>query len=166
MTQNVTVTVHVKEIEYDEMDKTNIAGSAHEASGDKSFESVSMMQASDTERYHICRSISNAYAELKSELSEYLSDTKTETDNKIIETVENQGELILVFEMPSNYQTSATEALGYACHQYIVNKAIGGWYLLTNKAEAADYVAFSTAALEAAKKAILKRTRPTREEED
>lgn len=162
--KTIQVTLEVKEIIFDVMNKTHLTGVSRKAEGTKDYEAAANMQASedDEHSYQIRRSVSNAFAELKVELGEYLNEDGSTTTNKIRDAVDNDGQLTLSFLLPSNFNNSACDSLGGGLHEYIVAKTIADWFLITNKADAADYTALSVQALERTKKALYKRSRPTR----
>jgi hypothetical protein len=64
--------------------------------------------------------------------------------------------------MPSNYNNATRDTIAAAAHQFIVNTAIGDWFAITNKADAADYIAQATANIVEIREAISKRVRPNR----
>ncbi len=64
--------------------------------------------------------------------------------------------------MPCNYNSSTRETVNSALHQYIVNMAIGDWFNITNKADAADYYTLASSNLETMREAANKRIRPVR----
>ena len=64
--------------------------------------------------------------------------------------------------MPSNFNPATNDTIGAALHQYIVNSAIGEWFTITDKADAADYLTLAAANLAEIREAINKRVRPTR----
>ncbi|MGM9873217.1 MAG: hypothetical protein ACI30X_07155 [Muribaculaceae bacterium] len=161
--KSVSVTLESKEIKYDVMNKTHLTGQSREAEG-KDYRVTAYMQASedDEHAYQIARSISNAFAHLKVELGEYLNDDGTTSNNCINQAVENDEQLKLVFSLPSNFNNSASDSLGGVLHEYIVNRTISEWFIITNPAEAATYASLSADALARAKQALYKRERPTR----
>ena len=69
--KNLSVTLQVKEIMFDVMNKAYLTGQAREAAG-KGYEETSNMQASeDAENsYQLRRSLANAFSGLKSLLGE------------------------------------------------------------------------------------------------
>ena len=161
--KTIVVSLQVKEIIFDVMNKTHLTGVSRKAEGDN-YENAANMQASEDNEhsYQIRRSISNAFAELKVELGEYLTEDGSTTNNLIKQEVDNDGVLGLSFTLPSNFNNSACDSLGGGLHEYIVNKTIFDWFTITNKKDAADYKALSDASLERTKKALYKRERPTR----
>ncbi len=162
--KTVEVTQHVKELVFDIQNKAYLTGQAREAEGKKSYEAASNMQASDDSEnsYQIRRSIANAFSTLKSLLGEYLSDDKTTSDNLIDNQIDNDGELTLSFDLPSNYNQASADALGKGIHSYLVDMALGEWFAITNKEDAETYIAHSQISLENVKRALYKRSRPQR----
>lgn len=161
--KEVTVTLESKEIKFDVMNKSHLTGQARNAEG-KDYRSTAYMQASedDEHAYQILRSISNAFSHLKVELGEYLHEDGSTTNNMINEKVEKGEALELKFMLPSNFNNSACDSLGGMLHEYIVDRTLSEWFVITDKTDAQDYANLATAALERAKQALYKRERPTR----
>lgn len=161
--KNVTVTLESKEIKFDVMNKSHLTGQARNAEG-KDYRVTAYMQASedDEHAYQILRSISNAFSHLKVELGEYLHEDGSTTNNRINETVEDGGQLVLVFRLPSNFNNSACDSLGGMLHEYIVDRTLSEWFVITDKEDAQDYANLAVDALNRAKQALYKRERPTR----
>ena len=151
--KNLTVKLKVQELMFDIMNKAYLTGQAREAGG-KGYEEASNMQASedDENSYQLRRSLANAFSGLKSILGEYLDEDKTTTNNII------QNE----FKLPSNYNSASSDAMGNNIHAYLVDVALSEWFIITNKEDAKDYVDHSAASLEVVKRALYKRSRPTR----
>lgn len=162
--KTITVTQQVKELVYDVQNKAYLTGQAREAEGKTSYEAASNMQASDDleNSYQIRRSLATAFASLKSLLGEYLVEDTTTSDNLIDAEIDNDGKLELSFSMPSNYNNASADALGNGIHAYLVDATIGEWFTITNKGDANDYISHSAVSLEVVKRALYKRSRPTR----
>ena len=64
--------------------------------------------------------------------------------------------------MPTNFNEAATSGLGEAVHDYLKNVAVADWYLVTNKADAENYVVLAQKSLESIRKSVSKRSRPER----
>lgn len=162
--KNLTVTQQVKELMFDIMNKAYLTGQAREAEGAIGYEASSNMQASEDNdnSYQLRRSLANAFSSLKSLLGEYLDEDKTTTSDVIPTEIENDGELVLSFKLPSNYNSASADSLGNGIHAYLVDMALYEWFTITNKADAADYLTHSTASLETVKRALYKRSRPLR----
>lgn len=161
--KNLAVTLQVKEIMFDVMNKAYLTGQAREASG-KGYEEASNMQASeDAENsYQLRRSLANAFSTLKSLLDEYLDENTTTTSNLVQKEIDNDGVLSLAFKLPSNYNNASADSLGNGIHSYLVDMTLSEWFTITNKEDAKDYVDHSAASLEIVKRALYKRSRPTR----
>ncbi|MFI3293744.1 MAG: hypothetical protein SNI70_09535 [Rikenellaceae bacterium] len=141
-----------------------MTGQAREADGGKNYEAASIMQANDDEEnsYQIRRSLSNAFSALKSLLGEYLVEEKTTSDNLIDQEIDDDGELTLLFELPSNFNSASADSLGDGIHSYLVDRALGDWFAITNKDDAEIYIAHSTVSLDTVKRSLYKRSRPER----
>lgn len=162
--KNVNVTLEVKELMFDVMNKTHLTGVSRQAEGTENYEAAAHMQASEDNEhsYQLRRSITNSFSELKVALGEYLSENGSTTDNKIKKAVDEDGQLTLAFSLPSNFNNSACDSLGAGLHEYIVDMTIFDWFTITNKTDAADYKSLAEAALERTRRALYKRERPTR----
>lgn len=161
--KTIEVTLESKEIKFDVMNKSHLTGQARNAEG-KDYRATAYMQASedDEHAYQILRSISNAFSHLKVELGEYLHEDGSTSNNRINKTVEEGGKLVLTFLLPSNFNNSACDSLGGMLHEYIVDRTLSEWFVITDKQDAQDYATLANDALDRAKQALYKRERPTR----
>lgn len=161
--KTIVVTLESKEIKFDVMNKSHLTGQARNAEG-KDYRATAYMQASedDEHAYQLLRSISNAFSHLKVELGEYLHEDGSTSNNRINKTVEDGGKLTLSFLLPSNFNNSACDSLGDMLHEYIVDRTLSEWFVITDKQDAQDYANLATDALNQAKQALYKRERPTR----
>lgn len=157
--KTISITLYMSELIYDVQNKTYLTGRSRNT-GDN-HEQVANMQANEDEenQNQIVRSIGNAYANLKTKLSEYIEDSGSTANNILLSASDN---LQINLVMPSNFNPATNNTIGAALHQYIVNSAIGEWFTITNKADAADYLALAAANLAEIREAINKRVRPTR----
>lgn len=162
--KNLKVKIQTKELKFGIMNKTYVTARSLQASGKLNFEAAAHIQASDDleNSYELIRAISNAIAETKVELGEYLNEEVTETSNLISEDVEKGKMITLNFLLPSNYNSAAADALGGGIHEFIVGRSIYEWYRQTYPEIAAACNADAQAALDRAKKALYKRSRPER----
>ena len=165
--KTLTVTQQVKELIYDIQNKTYLTGQAREAGG-LGYQAASNMQASDDDEnsYQIRRSLANAFSTLKSLLGEYLNEDRTTSDNLINKEIDNDGQLSLEFLLPSNYNNASSDSLGNGIHAYLVDMALYEWFTITNKNDAKDYLEHSTVSLDIVKRALYKRSRPSRPKYD
>ena len=162
--KNLAVTIQTKELKFAIMNKTHVTARSLQAAGKLNYEAAAHMQASEDleNSYELIRAISNAIAETKVELGEYLNETTTATDNLIDSKVENGEAVILNFLLPSNYNSAAADALGGGIHEFVVGRSIYEWYRQTCPEIAEACKADAEAALDRAKKALYKRSRPER----
>lgn len=156
--KNVTITLYMSELIYDFQNKAFLTGRSRRVGGDA--ELASDMQASDDEEdvNQALRSIQTAYGQLLVEMGEGLNSADTTSSNKLIEN----GNITLSLNMPSNYNLGVKDALTAAIHDYIINKALSSWFVMTNKADAGDYEELAKASLQNVHNAFNRRVRPTR----
>ena len=159
--KTITITLYMSELIYDIQNKTYITGRSRQ--NGNNFEEVANMQANDDDENanQIVRSIQNAYGLAKSKLSEFIEESETTGSNELISSEDN---ITVTLKMPGNYNESTVESISSAIHRFIVNTAIGEWFSMTNKADAADYFNMATGCITDIREAINKRVRPTRTE--
>lgn len=152
----ITVKLHKSELIYDVQNKTYLTGRSR-ANGDN-YEQVAYMQADndDENLNQVLRSLGNAWGAMRLRLSEYLSDSGN-ADNILMSGTED---IDLVLLMPSNFDWHEKDSISKTMHQYLVNYAIGDWFTITNKEDAAPYIALANANLEQLREAVNKRLRP------
>lgn len=157
--KTITITLYMSELIYDIQNKTYITGRSRQ--NGNNFEEVANMQANDDEENlnQITRSIQNAYSLAKIKLSEYIEESGTTGSNELASSEEN---ITVSLKMPGNYNESTVESISSAVHQFIVNTAVGEWFSMTNKADAADYFNLAAGCITDIREAINKRVRPTR----
>lgn len=155
----IAITLYMSELIYDVQNKTYLTGRSRQTG--TNHEEVANMQANDDDENanQIMRSIGNAFANLKTKLSEYINETGTSTNDKQLSST---GNLTLSLNMPPNYNNASNDTISTALHQYLVNSAIGDWFTITNKNDASDYITLAAANLEQLREAVNKRVRPTR----
>ena len=161
--KDIVVTIEVKELFFDILNKTHLTGQSREAEG-KSYQSASNMQASDDDEnsYQIRRSLANAFSSLKSLLGEYLSEDRSTSNNRMQSEIDSNGQLTLAFKLPSNYNDASADSLGNGIHSYLVDMALADWYDITSKEDAEVYANHSKFSLDNVKRALYKRSRPVR----
>lgn len=155
----ITITLDIAELVYDIQNKTYLTGKSRRDGSN--HEQVANMQANDDDENanQILRSISMAFATLKTKLSEYLDLEGTSAKNDLPDTEEP---LSLTLMMPSNYNTSTVKTLAEAAHQYVVAEAIADWFTITDKADASDYKLTAASSLAILSEAAHRRLRPKR----
>lgn len=157
--KDVKATIKISWLLYDIMNETFLRGRTIK-NKDNHKEVASMFASEDEEnREKILRSVKRAFAEVQTELGEYLNENGTTTDNS---HYDGSTDLVLNLTMPSNFNEAATTGVGEAVHAYLANSAIADWYMVTNKADAADYASLAAKSLENIRKSVSKRSRPMR----
>ena len=163
----LTITLIKSELIYDFQNKAYLTGRSRKTDAtDTTAELVSNIQASDDEedKNQALRSIQTAFAALLSEMSEGLFGVAASTATN--ELMSEEGDITLHLHMPSNFNLGMKDTMCSAIHDYIVNKALADWFLITDKADAAEYATLATAALASLRRTLYKRERPTRREVD
>lgn len=160
MKKELNITLYMSELIYDVKNKTSLTGHSRYNGGNP--EEAANMQVSDDEDNvnQIARSIGTAFSVLKTKLSEYLTEEDTSSDNEQISHEEN---LTLTLHMPSNFNFSAKDTVTSCIHSYLVNSAIGDWFIITNKADAETYIATANSCIDMLREALNKRVRPVRQ---
>ena len=155
----IKITIDIHELVYDIQNKTYLTGRSR---GDgKNYRQVALMQANnDDENYNqIMRSIGNALAKVKAELSEVLKETASKGSNTLNV---DASVIVLQLQMPNNFNNSATDSIVAAIHQFIVAFVTSEWFMITNKADTDDYANLAEASLEMLRESICKRKKPSR----
>lgn len=157
--KSVTATIKMSWLLFDIMNETFLRGRTIQ--NKENHKEVASMFASEDEenREKILRSIKKAFAQVKTELGEYLSESGATTDNSHLDGSED---LTLRLTMPSNFNEAATVGVGESVHDYLKNTAIAEWYLITNKADADQYLAMAQSSMANIVQAVSKRSRPQR----
>lgn len=157
--KDVTVTISTDWLLYDIMNETFLRGRTIQ-NRENHKEVASMFASEDEEnREKILRSIKRSFAEVKTELGEYLNEDGTQTNNGHFD---GRQDLVLNLKMPSNFNEAATAGVGEAVHAYLVNSAIADWYTVTNKADADTYFALAAKYMDMIRQTVSKRSRPMR----
>lgn len=159
-----TVKLDVKELIYDIDNKAYLTGRSRKDSA--GVETVASMQSSDSEedRNQILRGIQNAYNQLCVVVSEYLSLPTPGDTTFNDELYKSDTSIDLGFTVPGNFNTATRSAIAAIAHKYIVNKSLAEWFLITNKADVAEYEALAAQNAEELRVALNKRVRPKRQE--
>jgi len=157
--KTVTATIKISHLLYDIMNETFLRGRTIQ-NKDNHKEVASMFASEDEEnRDKILRSIKKGFAEVKTELSDYLDEDGKSTDNS---RYDGETDMTLRLTMPSNFNEAATAGVGEAIHDYLKNTAIAEWYMVTNKADAEQYVMMALNSMKSIQQAVSKRSRPKR----
>ena len=163
MKQEISISLKMSELIYDIQNKTYLTGRSLVNEGDPGSHNahVANMQANDDDENaaQILRSITMAYAVLRTRLSEYIDMSDVASDN---ESLTDSKDLTFSLQMPSNFNAGVTKTLGEAAHQFIVATAIADWFAITAKGETTDYTSVASTALSVLEEALCKRSRPKR----
>lgn len=155
----IKVELIMSELIYDIENKTSLTGIARD-NGQNYKESADLRITEVGEhRNQVMRSIGNAFASLKSVLSEYLCASGTTANNAQLGEWEN---LTVCFAMPTNYDLATKDALATAMHQYIVNTALSDWFTIFSKDDAALYMKLAAADVQKMREALYTRVRHVR----
>jgi hypothetical protein len=163
----LTITLEVKELMFDIMNKAHLTGRARQGES-KGYERSSDIQVAEGEEgeYQIRRSLSDTFAQLKTMFDEYLDEEHEMADDLVRAAIDNDGQLTLKFRLPSNYNSATAEALSSSIHTYMVDMALSQWYEITNKEDVEDIASRASASIAVARRALYRRSRPTRPDKD
>lgn len=158
--KNLTITIVMSELLYDIENTTSLTGIARRDG--TNFEEVAGMQVNADEENlnQIMRSIKKAMSDMKVQLSEWIDEAGT-TSNNILQ--ENK-DIKVTLTLPSNYDEAANDAIAENIHEYLSSTAIAEWFQITNKNDAKDYFDNAAACIVAIRMAINSRKRPVRPE--
>ena len=166
MKKTITLVLYMYEIMYDI--RIKLKKLAESKKDGKNEYYVSRIQdAVDENSNVLLRSVGNAYASLRNELSEYITDESetNKADNTLIEETtadDKDNTLSITLRMPSNYNAATKQEVALSAHQYLVNTALFDWLQQVDKDDAKDYLALSQNNIQKLLSAFYKRMRPTR----
>ena len=154
-----TISISISEIVYDIQNKTYLTGKSH-ADG-ANHRQVAQMQANndDDNLNQILRSIQMAVANIRQELGEWITANVADLSNK--ELPDASKEITLTVELPSNFNQTMARPLTDSIHSYIVAFAVSEWFVITNKADAAQYTEIAAESLKMVARSLSQRVRPT-----
>lgn len=156
-----TITLYVSELIYDIRNKAYLTGKSRK--NGENHEEVANMQASEDEEdeNQILRSIQSATGELRNFMSEYMSETSENDDNIWLDKTKNKT-ITFTINMPSNYNQATMKTISSAAHDYVVNKSVSDWLLITDKNDAGDYLSKANVNAATIREALSKRVCPSR----
>ena len=159
--KDLVITLYMSELIYDFQNKAFLIGRSRRAA-DMDAEAASNIQASDDDedKNQALRSIQNAYSQLLVELSESVqTENGTTASNKLISDDTN---IVINLSIPSNYPLSLKDALTSSIHDYIINRALMDWFIITNPNESKAYSELSVVAIKNLHETFNRRERPIR----
>ena len=149
----------MSELIYDFQNKAFLTGRSRRAA-DMDAEAASNIQASDDEEDKNQALRQNAYSKLLVELSESVrTGSGTTASNELIDGDTN---ITINLSLPSNYPLALKDALTSSIHDYIINKALMDWFVITNPNEAKTYSELSVTAIKNLHETFNRRERPSR----
>ena len=159
--KSLTITLYMSELIYDFQNKAFLTGRSRRAA-DMDSEAASNIQASDDDedKNQTLRSIQNAYSQLLVELSESVSTSDGTTASN--ELIDGNTNIIISLSLPSNYPLALKNALTSSIHDYIINKALMDWFVITNPDESKTYAELSVAAIKNLHETFNRREKPSR----
>lgn len=159
MKKSITIRLKISEIIYDIQNKTYLTGRS--AVNGNNHAHVANMQANSDEENEaqILRSVTTAEGILRNRLAEYLDNAVESASNT---AANNSDDIVFNLFLPGNFNSSVTQTLGDATHQFITSTAIAEWFAITARGETTDYSLSASEALKTLEEALSKRLRPSR----
>lgn len=123
--KDITITLKKDELLYDVENTSYLVGNSR-STGDN-FEQVSNIQNSGEgeDRNFILRSVENAFNEVKRNLSRYIDETKTASNNALMS---DTGDFVLTLKVVDVFNEASTDTLKSATHEFIVSSALMDWF--------------------------------------
>ncbi len=123
--KDITITLKKDELLYDVENTSYLVGNSR-STGDN-FEQVSNIQNSGEgeDRNFILRSVENAFNEVKRNLSRYIDETKTASNNALMA---DTGDFVLTLKVVDVFNEASTDTLKSATHEFIVSSALMDWF--------------------------------------
>lgn len=161
--KEIVIKLYVSELIYNIQAQTHLTA---ESKSNLPPEVVATMKAGEDELSHnqILRSIGNAIASLRGQLSEYISVEQKASSNILLDEETNKTLTITLNKLTSNFNEATTEDISALAHQFIVNTALMDWFLLTSPQDAGEYSKLAMANAAELRNMVNKRTRPVRKE--
>ena len=159
--KDLTITVYMSELIYDFKNKAFLTGRSRSAA-DMDAEAASNIHASDDDevKNQALRSIQNAYSQLLVEFSESVKTGNGTTASN--ELISDDTNIFINLSLPSNYPLALKDALTSSIHDYIINKALMDWFIITNPNESKTYSELSVIAIKNLHEIFNRRERPSR----
>lgn len=157
--KSLTIKLYISELIYDFQNKSHLIERSR-LSADMDVETVSNIQASDADEDNnqALRSIQTALGQLQEELGEYVSGTEYSADNELMK----ENDISIKLSLPTNYNLGLKDALASGIHDYIVNRILTDWLLITNPKDAEAYAGLSAVSMKSIHELLNRRERPKR----
>ena len=142
--KKATITLKYGELLYDIQNKTYVRGRSKADGGDGG--KAADMQADESEECanEIRRGIMHAAADIRGALAKWLADER----DAFSDTLDGGGDIVLALNMHDNWNAALGATLCSEMHRYVVAKAVGCWFALTNAEEAARWEAAAAQSME------------------
>ena len=157
MKNTIYIDIHLSEVIYEVKQTTHIKNVTID--NEESFKTASNVQVDSETDQLTYRCVGNAYAELKSRLSEYVNEQGTTANNKLFDEDSNVS---VVLYVPTNFNLAVKDSIAASMHQFMVATSIREWYTITSKEDAKDYRLTGDEAIKLIIANINKRLRLTR----
>lgn len=157
MKNTIYIDIHLSEVIYEVKQTTHIKNVT--VDNEDSFKTASNLQVDSETDQLTYRCVGNAYAELKSRLSEYVNEQGTTANNKLFD--ENSNVSVVLY-VPTNFNLAVKDSIAASMHQFMVATSIREWYTITSKDDAKDYRLTGDEAIKLIIANINKRLRQTR----
>jgi hypothetical protein len=146
-----TIKLHRAEIMFAVSSKAHVLG---DALLEADYKAAALVEVTD-ENMDVVRPIMDAAANTVIKAAgEYVSPAET--------TFEPDGKVIIVLNMPDNFNEAYINSIRDNMHDYIVNSTVGEWFLTIGREEAAKYSELASANMTAIISGLYARVRPTK----
>lgn len=123
--KTITITLKKEELLYDIENTTYLVGNSR-STGDN-FEQVSNIQNSGEgeDRNFILRSVEKAFNEAKRNLSRYIDETMTASNNALMDET---GDFVLTLNVVDMFNEASTDTLKSSAHEFVTSSALMDWF--------------------------------------
>lgn len=154
--KNITITLSRSELLYDIKDKTHLVGRGK----DDARKGYHVTATDDEHRLALIRrSMGTAFGDLRAAVSEFAPIGGTVSSNGLAPA---EGDVMLTLQLPTNYNDGVTDGLTAAMHRYIINRALGEWFAVTDTTGADAWMKAAANDLLEVRRLVLTRKRPSR----
>lgn len=140
MAQTITITLYKSELLYAVENDTHLLAQGifnNDATAKASF---GIQADSAAAKVKLLQSMQVGAQEVKNIISYFIQDTSNLSGNNTTLTMSNANDAItLTLSVSDRFNTAFTESLTMHCHNYIVNRMLRDWCLLSRKELAGDY---------------------------
>lgn len=147
---------------HDVANKTDLTGRSRDTGQNPEEQANMRVNEDDNVAAQVMRSVTSGLGSLKTALAEYLDESRTYSNDIPLKAPaeDSTDGATIALKMPSNFNTGMTDPIAKHAHDYVVAMAIADWFVITNKADAADYATKAQAHLQQIRQQISKRRAP------